>query len=107
MISLIASQAKSGDGAIDNVGVKLDGTCQCPHHRQKLPTDRAQTLHYKFIHDPTRHQEEKLVDTNGAGDSYVGGFFAALSKGRSIADCCAAGASAASLSLSLYIYLHI
>merc|ERR1712113_1217644 len=39
--------------------------------------------------------KEKLVDTNGAGDSFVGGFLAALSKGKSIADCCTAGAYAA------------
>merc|ERR1712046_10215 len=39
--------------------------------------------------------KEKLVDTNGAGDSYVGGFLAALSKGKSMADCCKAGAYAA------------
>merc|ERR1712151_382908 len=36
--------------------------------------------------------KEKLVDTNGAGDSYVGGFLAALSKGLPLADCCKAGA---------------
>jgi len=41
--------------------------------------------------------KEKLVDTNGAGDSYVGGFLAALSKGLSIAECCKAGAYAASV----------
>jgi len=41
--------------------------------------------------------EEKLVDTNGAGDSYVGGFLAALSKGKSMSECCAAGAYAASV----------
>merc|ERR1711976_871341 len=41
--------------------------------------------------------KEKLVDTNGAGDSYVGGFLAALSKGLPIADCCKAGAYAASV----------
>merc|ERR1712187_684846 len=40
---------------------------------------------------------EKLVDTNGAGDSYVGGFLAALSKELPIADCCKAGAYAASV----------
>jgi len=38
-----------------------------------------------------------LVDTNGAGDSYVGGFLAALSKGLPMADCCKAGAYAASI----------
>lgn len=41
--------------------------------------------------------KEKLVDTNGAGDSYVGGFLAGLSKGKNIADCCKAGAYAASV----------
>lgn len=41
--------------------------------------------------------KEKLVDTNGAGDSYVGGFLAGLSKGLPMADCCAAGAYAASI----------
>merc|ERR1712188_134258 len=40
--------------------------------------------------------KEKLVDTNGAGDSYVGGFLAALSKGLPIEECCKAGAYAAS-----------
>eukprot|EP00427_Karlodinium_veneficum_P051449 CAMPEP_0169364802 /NCGR_PEP_ID=MMETSP1017-20121227/32204_1 /TAXON_ID=342587 /ORGANISM="Karlodinium micrum, Strain CCMP2283" /LENGTH=448 /DNA_ID=CAMNT_0009462549 /DNA_START=60 /DNA_END=1407 /DNA_ORIENTATION=+ len=35
--------------------------------------------------------KEKLVDTNGAGDSYVGGFLAALSKGLPIVECCKAG----------------
>lgn len=39
--------------------------------------------------------KEKLVDTNGAGDSYVGGFLAALSKGKGIEECCKAGAYAA------------
>merc|ERR1712193_242168 len=41
--------------------------------------------------------KEKLVDTNGAGDAYVGGFLAALSKDLPVADCCKAGAYAASV----------
>jgi len=41
--------------------------------------------------------KEKLVDTNGAGDSYVGGFLAALTKGLPVAECCKAGAYAASV----------
>jgi len=41
--------------------------------------------------------KEKLVDTNGAGDAYVGGFLAALSKGLPTADCCKAGAYSASV----------
>merc|ERR1712124_39020 len=36
--------------------------------------------------------QDKLVDTNGAGDAYVGGFLAALSKGKDIEACCKAGA---------------
>jgi len=39
--------------------------------------------------------KEKLVDTNGAGDAYVGGFLAALSKGKAIPECCKAGAYSA------------
>lgn len=41
--------------------------------------------------------KEKLIDTNGAGDAFVGGFLAALSKGLPIAACCSAGAYAASV----------
>merc|ERR1712241_1027420 len=41
--------------------------------------------------------KEKLVDTNGAGDSYVGGFLAGVAKGLPMADCCKAGAYAASV----------
>jgi len=41
--------------------------------------------------------KEKLVDTNGAGDSYVGGFLAGLVKGLSMEQCCKAGAYAASI----------
>merc|ERR1719222_564960 len=32
--------------------------------------------------------KEKLVDTNGAGDAFVGGFLAALVKGQDVASCC-------------------
>eukprot|EP00929_Paragymnodinium_shiwhaense_P036796 TRINITY_DN19688_c0_g3_i1.p1 TRINITY_DN19688_c0_g3~~TRINITY_DN19688_c0_g3_i1.p1 ORF type:complete len:346 (+),score=67.30 TRINITY_DN19688_c0_g3_i1:65-1102(+) len=42
-----------------------------------------------------RIDKAKLVDTNGAGDAYVGGFLAGLVKGLSVADCCRAGAFAA------------
>merc|ERR1712007_322969 len=41
--------------------------------------------------------KEKLVDTNGAGDSFVGGFLAALAKGKDMEACCKAGAYAASV----------
>merc|ERR1712224_1057572 len=38
--------------------------------------------------------KEKIVDTNGAGDAYVGGFLAGLAKGKGIADCHKAGSYA-------------
>jgi len=49
------------------------------------------------LHPVLKLEKEQLVDTNGAGDSYVGGFLAALAKGKGIADCCKAGAYAASV----------
>merc|ERR1712056_124491 len=48
-------------------------------------------------HAITALPKDKLVDTNGAGDAYVGGFLAALSKGLSVGECCTAGAYAASV----------
>jgi len=39
----------------------------------------------------------KIVDTNGAGDAFVGGFLAALSKGKDVAACCKAGNHSASI----------
>jgi len=41
--------------------------------------------------------DKKIVDTNGAGDAFVGGFLAALSQGKKIEECCKAGAYAASV----------
>ena len=39
--------------------------------------------------------KELLVDTNGAGDAFVGGFLAMLAKGCDIATCVGAGNYAA------------
>mmetsp|Transcript_28968 Transcript_28968/g.55472 ORF Transcript_28968/g.55472 Transcript_28968/m.55472 type:complete len:350 (+) Transcript_28968:70-1119(+) len=39
--------------------------------------------------------KEKLVDTNGAGDAFVGGFLSQLVSGKSMAECCRAGNYAA------------
>ena len=38
-----------------------------------------------------------IVDTNGAGDAFVGGFLAAYIKGKDTAACCSAGNFAASV----------
>ena len=35
--------------------------------------------------------KEKLVDTNGAGDAFVGGFLSQFVTGKDIAECCRAG----------------
>lgn len=40
--------------------------------------------------------KDDIVDTNGAGDAYVGGFLAGLARGMSVADCAAHGNYAAS-----------
>merc|ERR1712093_954549 len=45
----------------------------------------------------TQGKDPTIVDTNGAGDAYVGGFLAALSKGLSMEKCCQAGAYSASV----------
>jgi len=40
---------------------------------------------------------EKIVDTNGAGDAFVGGFLAALAQSKVMEACCKAGAYSASV----------
>eukprot|EP00439_Symbiodinium_sp_Y106_P084036 s49_g24.t2 len=54
---------------------------------------RGQVTKYPVIALP----KEKLVDTNGAGDAFVGGFLAALAKGKDIEACCKAGSYSASV----------
>jgi len=41
--------------------------------------------------------KEKLVDTNGAGDSFVGGFLSQLVCGKEVSECCRAGNYAANV----------
>ena len=54
----VSDAAKSGDGTIGGVGVKATGEYQCPDCRQKFDTETAKKLHWRFIHDPNRHQED-------------------------------------------------
>jgi len=54
----ITEAAKSGDGTVINVGIKTTGAFQCPDCRQKFDSEKAKQLHWKFIHDPNRHQED-------------------------------------------------
>merc|ERR1712182_28207 len=45
----------------------------------------------------TQGADSTIVDTNGAGDAYVGGFLAGLAKGKDIEGCHKAGAYSASI----------
>ncbi|KAL0020666.1 hypothetical protein WJX79_006228 [Trebouxia sp. C0005] len=50
----------------------------------------------KIVHVPViTLEKEKLVDTNGAGDAFVGGFLSQLVAGKDIQECCRAGNFAA------------
>ncbi|CAE8710332.1 unnamed protein product [Polarella glacialis] len=40
-----------------NVGIKVDGKFPCPDCRQKFDDEKAKQMHWKFTHDPNRHQE--------------------------------------------------
>jgi len=48
-------------------------------------------------HPIIKLDSSKIVDTNGAGDAFVGGFLAALSKGKNVEECCKAGNHSASI----------
>lgn len=54
----IAPAARSGDGTVRNVGIKTESALQCPECRQRFDTERARQCHWKFIHDPNRHQDD-------------------------------------------------
>merc|ERR1712039_311780 len=41
--------------------------------------------------------KELVIDTNGAGDAYVGGFLAGMVEGHGVAECCSMGAYSASV----------
>ncbi len=50
----------------------------------------------QIVHVPVITLErEKLVDTNGAGDAFVGGFLSQLVAGKDVQECCRAGNFAA------------
>lgn len=54
----ISAEALSGDGTIANVGIKLSGSFPCLECRQRFDSEKARELHWKFIHDPSRHNED-------------------------------------------------
>ena len=44
----ISKEAVSGNGTLEQVGIKLDGKMKCPHCRQMFSDDKALQLHLKF-----------------------------------------------------------
>merc|ERR1712028_37154 len=48
----ISEAAQSGDGTVENVGIRTKAAIPCPDCRQKFDTQKAKDLHWKFIHDP-------------------------------------------------------
>jgi sugar/nucleoside kinase (ribokinase family) len=56
----------------------------------KKPLKRHYNTHPP-THTHTIKKTEKLVDTNGAGDAFVGGFLSELVKGKGLEECVKAG----------------
>jgi len=54
----VSEAARSGDGSVTNVGIKMSGEFQCAECRQKFDSEQAKKMHWRFIHDPNRHQED-------------------------------------------------
>ena len=63
------------------------------------PTVCCQTGEEAFTSPIVAIPKEKIVDTNGAGDSYFGGFLAYYIQGKDIKKCLAAGAYASYINL--------
>lgn len=50
----ISEAAKSGDGTLQNVGIKVGGKFKSPVNNQLFDTKEALDLHLKYLHDPTK-----------------------------------------------------
>jgi len=76
--------------------------CSGPRKRKVVITQGADPTVVAINGDCTLYPvppvpADKIVDTNGAGDAFVGGFLAALSKNMDVKACCAAGNYSASV----------
>mmetsp|Transcript_69655 Transcript_69655/g.108944 ORF Transcript_69655/g.108944 Transcript_69655/m.108944 type:complete len:308 (-) Transcript_69655:133-1056(-) len=47
----------SGNGTLENVGVRVTGNHLCPDCNQRFDTEMDQILHWKFVHDSETHQQ--------------------------------------------------
>jgi adenosine kinase len=61
--------------------------------------DPTLLVHNGQVHEFPTRKVENIVDTNGAGDSFVGGFLAAFVQDKSLAECISAGHYCASVTL--------
>ena len=50
----ISEAAKSGDGTLKNVGIKVNGKFKSPVNNQLFDTQEALDLHLKYLHDPKK-----------------------------------------------------
>jgi len=51
---VISSEAMSGDGSLENVGIKMNGKFKSPVTNQTFDTQEALDLHLKYLHDPKK-----------------------------------------------------
>ena len=54
-------------------------------------------ISFKGIFPPNNIDENKIIDTNGAGDGFAGGFLSRFVQGKSINECVSAGHWAAGI----------
>ena len=50
----VTEAAKSGDGTLQHVGIKLNGEFVSPVTTQRFTTQKALELHLKYLYDPSR-----------------------------------------------------
>jgi len=66
---MIAHEARSGDGTVENVGLKVSGHMHCQECNQQFDTDRALKCHVKFMHGDKVY---RVIVLNEAGGEVVG-----------------------------------
>eukprot|EP00929_Paragymnodinium_shiwhaense_P104755 TRINITY_DN69463_c0_g1_i1.p1 TRINITY_DN69463_c0_g1~~TRINITY_DN69463_c0_g1_i1.p1 ORF type:complete len:521 (-),score=71.27 TRINITY_DN69463_c0_g1_i1:218-1705(-) len=51
--SAVCGEALSGDGTLEHVGIRLTGKFQCAECQQRFDSERAERMHWRFVHDPS------------------------------------------------------
>ena len=69
----ISEAAKSGNGTLEKVGIKVDGKSKSPVNNQLFDTQEALDLHLKYLHDPKKWNPnlQHCDFHNHVGDSYT------------------------------------